>query len=147
MPCFALMGFATWGSQVNSVLREWRVKFFPLYFHSELVSYHWLFYSVGLWRAVHWLFEVASKRKWGRKSIIDFAFCLTRTLRTEKHIRSQVLAVGQLRLLCVSRRETEGKNRKEAEGEKEHQTTVIHLSLESHAQSSCFHHFSSPLRS
>ena len=47
---------------------------------------------MGLGRAVHWLFEVASKRKWGRKSIIDFAFCLTQTLRTEKHIRS--LGVG-----------------------------------------------------
>lgn len=59
-----------------------------LYFYSEHVSYHWIFSSVGLLRTVHWLFEVASKRKWGRKSIIDFAFCLTQTLRKEKHIRS-----------------------------------------------------------
>lgn len=112
--CYAVMCVATRGSEVNSVFRECRMKgevFSPLFFHSERVSYHWLFSSVGLWRAVHWLFEVASRRKWGRKSIIDFTFCLTQTVRTEKHIRSKVLAVGQLPLLCVTqgyRGETKG---------------------------------------
>lgn len=88
------------------------MKFFPLYFHSELVSYHWLFFSPlwGLWRTVHWLFEVASKRKWGRKGLIDFAFCLAQTQRTEKHGSSQVLAAGQPRLLRFSHRGTKKGN-------------------------------------
>lgn len=106
MPCFTLIGFATWGSEVNSVLREWRGKFFPLYFHSELVSYHWLFSSLRPLEGCPLAFWSCIKEEMGGKSIIDFTFCLTQTLRTEKHIRSQVLAVGQLRLLCVSQRET-----------------------------------------
>lgn len=82
--------FATWGLEVKCFKRVKGAgeSFSLLYFYSECVLYHWLFSSVCLWRAVHWLFEVASKKKWGRKSIIDFAFCLTQTLRTEKHIRS-----------------------------------------------------------
>lgn len=53
------------------------MKFFSLYFHSELVSYHWLgfFFPLwGLWRTVHWLFEVASKRKWGEKALLILRF-------------------------------------------------------------------------
>lgn len=95
---------------------------------------------MGLWRAVHWLFEVASKRKWGRKSIIDFTFCLTQTAKTEKHIRSKVLAVGQLRLLCVRQRQMR-KKLKAVEGEEEHQTILMRLSLESDAQSLLFPSF------
>lgn len=96
-----------------------------------------------LWRAVHWLFEVASKRKWGRKSIIDFAFCLTQTLRTEKHIRSLGVGSGVAPFL-VCEPEGNGEKVKEVEGEEEHQTTLMYLSLESYAQSSPSHHCWSP---
>lgn len=143
-PRYTLADFATRGSEVNSVLREWRGKFFfpPC---TPVLSFWACFVPLAfsplrcLWRTVHWLFEVASKRKWGEKSVIDFAFCLTQTLRTEKHIRSQVLAVGQLCLLCERQRWTRsGAGRgggvadwKAVEGEEQHQTTQIHLSPES----------------
>lgn len=53
-----------------------------------------------------------------------------------------MLAVGQLRLLCASQREMQEKPQKEVEGEQEQQTTLMHLSLESYAHSTHFHHLS-----
>lgn len=75
------------GFEVNGHIRKWWVKFLPPVLSLwASFSYHRLFSpsSASLRRAVHRLFEVASKRKWGRKSIIDFAFCLTQTPRTKK---------------------------------------------------------------
>lgn len=119
VPCFTLIGFATWGSEVNSVLREWRLKFFLPVLSFWACFIPLAFFLCEPLEGCPLAFWSCIKEEMGEKK--HYWFCVLSDSNTEDRKTHKELGVGSgaaPSLVCEP--EGDGRNVKEVEGEEEH---------------------------